>query len=230
MEVIEAIRNRRSIRSFKSDPVPREVLEDLLEVSRWAPNASNTQPWEFAVLGGKVLEVVKDRLVEEVNAEWDNARGGFKSTNPDIPFPDLPEPYLNRSMTLRAHIDTHQFPPGTEDLQKKRHSYLLYGSRFYGAPNAILLYTEKSICPKAFLDIGIMAQTIATAALNYGLGTCLTSMVVFWPQIYRDLLGIPESKLIGLGIAIGYPDHEALVNTFKRTREPLSVYTQWHGM
>ncbi len=230
MEVIEAICNRRSVRSFKSDPVPREVLEDLLEVCRWAPNASNTQPWEFAVLGGKVLEEVKDRLVEKVKAEWDNTRGGFRSTNPDIPFPDLPEPYLNRSLALRAQIDTHQFPPGTEDLQKKRHSYLLYGSRFYGAPNAIILYTERSICPKAILDIGIMAQTIAIAALNYGLGTCLTSMVVFWPEIYRDLLGISKSKLIALGIAIGYPDEEALVNTFKRTREPLDAYTHWHGI
>ena len=177
-----------------------------------------------------MLEEVKDRLVEEVNAQWDKTRGGFRSTNPDIPFPDLPEPYLNRSMTLRAQIDSHQFPPGTENLQKKRHSYLLYGSRFYGAPNAIILYTEKSICPKAILDIGIMAQTIATAALNYGLGTCLTSMVVFWPKIYRDLLGISESKLIALGIAIGYPDEETLVNSFKRTREPLNAYTHWHGI
>jgi nitroreductase len=230
MEVIDAIRSRRSIRSFKSDPVPREVLEDLLEVSRWAPNASNTQPWEFAVLGGKVLEEVKNRLVEKVKAEWDSSRGGFRTTNPDIPFPALPEPYVSRAVTLKAQIDGHQFPPGTGDLENKRHSYLLYGSRFYGAPNAIILYTEKSICPKAILDIGIMAQTIATAALSYGLGTCLTSMVVFWPKIYRDLLGIPESKLIALGIAIGYPDEEALVNTFKRTREPLNAYTQWHGV
>lgn len=230
MEVIEAIRSRRSIRSFKSDPVPRDVLEDLLEICRWAPNASNMQPWEFAILGGRVLEEAKDRLVAKVKAEWDSSRGAFRSTNPDIPFPDLPEPYLHRAVTLRTQIDSHHFPPGTEDLDKKRHGYLLYGSRFYGAPNAIILHTEKSICPKAILDIGIMAQTIAIAALDYGLGTCLTSMVIFWPEIYRDLLGISESKLIALGIAIGYPDSEALVNTFKRTREPINTFTHWHGI
>ncbi|MFH1242795.1 MAG: nitroreductase [Pseudomonadota bacterium] len=230
MEVIEAIRSRRSIRSFKSDPVPGDLLKDLLQVCQWAPNASNTQPWEFAVLGGKVLEEVKNRLVEKVKAEWDSSLGGFRTINPDIPFPDLPEPYVNRAAALKAQIDGHQFPPGIEELENKRHSYLLYGSRFYGAPNAIILYTEKAICPKAILDIGIMAQTIAIAALDHGLGTCLTSMVVFWPEIYRDLLGIPESKLIALAIAIGYPDNEALVNTFKRTREPLNAYTHWHGV
>ena len=56
MEVIETIRNRRCIRSFKPDPIPRKVLEKILEDCRWAPSASNTQPWEFAVLGGKMLD------------------------------------------------------------------------------------------------------------------------------------------------------------------------------
>jgi hypothetical protein len=182
------------------------------------------------VLGGTVLEQVKDRLMAKVKAEWDISRRAYRNTNPDIPFPALPEPYLSRSTTLRSEIDTHQFPPGTKDLDKKRHSYLVYASHFYGAPNAIILYTEKSICPKAILDIGIMAQTVGIAAVGYGLGTCLSSMVVFWPEIYRELLGIPESKLIALGIAVGYLDSEALVNTFKRTREPINTFTHWHGI
>jgi nitroreductase len=230
MEIIEAIRSRRSIRSFKSDPVPREVLEKLLEVCVWAPSTSNMQPWDLAVLGGKVIEEAKDRLVERVKAEWDSSRGTFRHTNPDIPNLELIEPYLNRALALRNHIDSHQFPPGTEDLDKKRRAYLLYGSRFYGAPNAIILYTDKAICPKTIPDIGIMAQTIALAALEYGLGTCLMGMAVYWPDLFRDLLRIPESKLIGLAIAIGYPDSQALVNTFKRTREPLNTFTHWHGI
>jgi len=47
MEVLEAIKTRRSIRGYKKDPVPEEVLEQILEVGRWAPSASNMQPWEF---------------------------------------------------------------------------------------------------------------------------------------------------------------------------------------
>ena len=230
MEVIEAIRGRRSIRSFKPDPVPKEALEELLDACRWAPNSSNTQPWEFAVLGGKAIEEAKDRLVERVKAEWDSSSHTFRKITPDIPYPDLPEPYLHRAIALRTHIDSHQFPPGTEELDNKRHAYLLYGSRFYGAPNAIILYVEKSICPKALIDIGIMAQTIAIAALDYGLGTCLMSMPVYWPDIFRNLLKIPESKLITLAIPIGYPDSQALVNTFQRSRDPLNAFTHWHGI
>jgi len=230
MEIIEAIRGRRSIRSFKQDPVPKEVMEELLDACRWAPSSTNTQPWKFTVIGGKVIEEAKDRLVERVKAEWDSASHEFRERNPDIPSPELPEPYLGRSMALRSCIDDHQFPPGTEDLDKKRRAYLLYGSRFYGAPNAIILYAEKSLYPKTLIDTGIMAQTIAITALHYGLGTCLMSMPVFWPDILRDLLKVPESLLIALAIPIGYPDGQALVNTFPRNREPLGAFAHWLGI
>ncbi len=230
MEDIETIRNRRSIRSFKPDPIPRKVLAGILEDCRWSPSASNTQPWELAVLGGKVLEEFKSRLLERVKAEWDTTRLAYRNINPDIPYPVLMEPYSKRAADIRNRIDSHQFPPGTPGLDEKRHSYLLYGGRLYGAPNAIIIYTEKSICPKAILDIGLMAQTIALAAFARGLGTCLMAMPVNWPNILRDLLKIPESKLIALVIAIGYPDMQAKVNTFERTREPLDAFTHWYGV
>ncbi len=230
MEVIKAIRSRRSIRSFKPDPIPKKVLEELLNVCLWAPSASNTQPWEFAVLGGKIIEDVKDHIIETIKEHWDTSLLKFKDTNPDIPYPELPEVYRQRALAIRTRIDSHQFPPKTKGLDEKRAAYLLYGGRFYGAPNAIILYTEKSICPKAILDIGIMVQTIAMAAPAYGLGTCLMSMPVVWPDILRELLDIPESKLIALAIAIGYPDTDAVVNTFERTRDPLDTFTKWHGI
>ena len=50
MELLEAIKSRKSIRAFKPDQVPREVLTELLDVARWAPSGTNTQPWEFIVL------------------------------------------------------------------------------------------------------------------------------------------------------------------------------------
>ena len=230
MEIIEAIRSRRSIRSFKPTPVPKKVLEEVLDASRWAPSGSNTQPWEFAVLGGKVMEEVNARLIQKVKMEWDTDRLTFKNFTPDIPFPEFPEPYRQRAINVRNRIDSYQFPPGTPGLDEKRNAYLLYGGRFYGAPNAIIVYTERSICPKAILDIGLLAQTIALAALAYDLGTCLMTTPVAWPEILRELLGIPESKLIALAIAIGYPETEAKVNNFERPREPLGVLTHWHGV
>jgi nitroreductase len=229
MDILEAIRSRRAIRSFKPTPVPKKILEEVLDSSRWAPSGSNTQPWEFAVLGGKVMEEVNAQLLEKIKTEWDTDRLTFKSFRPDIPILLLPEPYRQRSIEVRNHIDSHQFPPGTPGIDEKRAAYLLYGAQFYGAPNVIIVYTERSICPKAILDVGLVSQTIALTALAYNLGTCLMTTPVAWPEILREPLGIPESKLIALAIAIGYPETEAKVNNFERTREPLETITHWYG-
>jgi nitroreductase len=50
MEVLEAIRTRRSIRRYKKETVSPELIEKLLEAGRWAPSAANSQPWEFIVI------------------------------------------------------------------------------------------------------------------------------------------------------------------------------------
>lgn len=222
MEIIEAIRNRRSVRGFKSDLIPRKSLEQLLETCLWAPSAWNTQPWEFAILGGQVMEELKARLVEKTikNEEID----------PDVPVPELTDLHLQRQKDLMERMDNHLFAPGTDMVDKKRAEYLLKGTRFHDAPNGIIMYMEKVLCPNAIFDAGIMAQTISLAAPAYGLGTCIMGRVVYWPDILRDLLGIPENKTIVMGIAVGYPDPEALENSVERIREPLKTFAHWHGV
>ncbi len=62
MEIIEAVKTRKSVRAYKPDPVPAEVLREILEISVRAPSAMNTQPWEFTVVTGQPLEKMR----------WDN--------------------------------------------------------------------------------------------------------------------------------------------------------------
>ena len=230
MDINEAIRTRRSIRSFRPDPVPKEVLEEILKNCIWAPSSSNTQTWEFIVLGGNVLDELNDLVVEKVKAEWDTENMVYKNVTVDVPYPALPEPYIGRAMELRKTIDHHQFPTGTPHLEEERYNYLLYGGRYYGAPNVIIIYTERAFGPRAVLDIGIMAQTIALAALSHGLGTCLMSMPISWPEIVREHLDLPETKLIVQAVAMGYPDMEADINHFERLREPLDTFVRWEGV
>jgi nitroreductase len=87
MDLIEAIHTRRSIRKFKTDTVPKEILTQLIDVSRWSPSGSNTQPWEFAVLGGKILEEVNKEIINRMKDS---------PTHPDIPYPPMTEPYRTR--------------------------------------------------------------------------------------------------------------------------------------
>ena len=126
-------------------------------------------------------------------------------------------------------MDAVRYPPGTEDLEKKQLENREKSLRFFDAPNAILIYADDS-SPTATEAIGILTQTICLGALSYGLGTCIMGIPVLWPDIYRDVLGIPENKPIVVTIAIGYPDLDAPINTFERPRESMDSLVEWHGL
>ncbi len=227
MEVIEAIRTRRSIRAFKPDPVPKKVLRELLDVSRWAPSGGNVQPWYFEVLAGEALAKAKARLMEKATT-WDGH--DYAGTKPDLPRTG---PYskvlMPRRLALKALQDPIYYPPGTKDLeaaQLERRKYML---SFFGAPSIILICTHDR-GPNSIVSIGAVAQTICLVALTYGLGTCIMGIPVLWPEIFRELLNIPEDRAIATSVAIGYSDSAAPINTFQRPRESLDDLVEWHGL
>lgn len=225
MDVIEAIRIRRSIRAFKSDPVPQKTVQEILDIACWAPSGGNVQPWHFIVLSGKVLENVKARLVEKAKT-WNGTT--YPDAKPDIPrtsgYPPLLAP---RWQKQSATEDTVLYPPGIEVEAKKleRREYML---RFFDAPTAIIVCAEDRGA-SAIISIGTICQTICLTAVTYGLGTCLMGIPVLWPEIFRELLNIPKDKTIITSIAIGHPDLKAPINNFQRFREPLDNLVKWYA-
>ena len=73
MDVEQAIRERRTHKAFQSEAVPRELLDELLELARWAPNHHLTNPWRFRVLGPSSLERLKRAAGPEAAAKLDRA-------------------------------------------------------------------------------------------------------------------------------------------------------------
>lgn len=73
MDVDDAIRTRRTHKAYRAEPVPRETLEELFELARWAPNHNLTNPWRFRVLGPESLTRLKDAAGEEAAAKLDRA-------------------------------------------------------------------------------------------------------------------------------------------------------------
>ena len=61
MDILEAVKGRRSIRTFKNRDVPEETIEKLVEAGTWSPSAGNIQPWEFVIVKNPV---VKEKLAE----------------------------------------------------------------------------------------------------------------------------------------------------------------------
>ena len=79
MDVISAVKNRRSVRNFKTDQIPKNVLEEIFDAARWAPSWGNTQPCEVFVLTGKPLDEFR-------KANYEKKRTNAPAT-PDIKTP-----------------------------------------------------------------------------------------------------------------------------------------------
>ena len=73
MDVDTAIRDRRTHKAYRPEPVPRPVLDELFELARWAPNHNLTNPWRFRVLGPAALERLKEAAGPEAAAKLDRA-------------------------------------------------------------------------------------------------------------------------------------------------------------
>ena len=79
MEILEGIKTRRSIRGFKPEPIPKDVMDKILEAVAHTPSYTNTQPWEVVVVSGKKRDELSAILLELAKA---NA-----PTHPDVPTP-----------------------------------------------------------------------------------------------------------------------------------------------
>ncbi len=218
MDVIEEIKSRRSIRGFKPDPVSRELLEKVIQVSLRSPSHSNIQPWHLVVVGGRAIESLKEALVEKTIS---GERGASDTVLPE-PAGELRE----RRRALMKQI-YGSLGIGRED-EAKRALWWQNMDRFFGAPNAVIVCLERSMLPRGLVDVGLIAQTLMLAAYGHGLSTCTIAHVVHHPAVLRKHLDIPDSQVIVLGIAVGYPDLQAPANQFRSAREPMQNVVSWH--
>lgn len=220
MDIIEAIRLRKSIRGFKSTPVSKEVLREILDIATRSPSSDNAQTWEITVVTGEVLDNIKqgniDRLVSRV------------VPNPDFVLGELEGVYRQRQVGLA--IQLFQLMGIAREDRDKRAQWRQRGFRFFDAPAVIILSADSSLKEsRIHFDIGLISQTICLAALSYSLGTCINVQGVMYPEVVREFTGIPKSRRIIIGIAIGYPDWDFPANKVESKREPVESITSWCG-
>lgn len=219
MNVIDAIKNRRSIRAFTDKPVSRETIMEILNAACRAPSAMNTQPWEFIVITGEKLNLLRAAIVEKL-----------KSGAPIVPdhqvvgWPDQ-SVYKVRQITLAKQL-FKAMDIARED-KKKRAWWLERGFRFFDAPAAIIIACDKVLGDAPLLDLGAVMQNTCLAALDFGLGTCIEDQGVMYPEVIREHTGLSADKRLMIAIALGHPDENFPANHVRSEREPAEKLTTW---
>lgn len=221
MEVSTAVMGRRSIRMYKPDQVSRDIIQEILEEARWAPSWGNTQVWEFYVVIGDTLEKFKEANLEKLQTG--------ATSSPEIPMPEKwPEKQNERYTEFgKRLLNALNIPRKAKDLRNE-----LYAKMFnlFGAPCLMVACLDKGIfLDYGMLDIGLILQTICLLAHEKGLGTTIMAVSVMYPEVLRKLLSIPDTKVIVMGVALGYPDWNAPANKFERSRANLDELVTWVG-
>lgn len=218
MDAIECIKTRMSIRRFKPDPVPKEILLDVLNTARWSPSYKNSQPWKVAIVSGKKKEELSNMLIELIE----------KGETPD---PDIEDPQSWPSdidKRIREHMKrrSEYFGIDLSDPNVLKRAKIA-NFRFYGAPHGIFLYQDASLTRWSILDIGMFAQSLMLSAHAYGLGTVPQAFLIDYSSIIKKFLQIPETERLILGMSIGYPDFEDRANSYRSTRIDISEIVKW---
>lgn len=218
MDAMQCIRTRKSIRAFKAEPVPDEVIKEIIGAAQRSPSYKNSQPWEVAVVSGAKKEELSDLLIETLDK-------GVKPT-PDIPepkgWPPEVEARINASMAARGkHLGVDINDPANL-VKAKRANF-----RFYGAPQVLYLYQDASLPEWSLFDAGLFAQTLMLAAHARGVGTVPQAFVIDYSEVIKEFLGIPGGKRLVLGISLGWPDMENHVNKFDSARVPTAAIVRW---
>jgi len=209
MEILDAIKKRKSIRGFKSDLVPKSVIREILELAGMAPSAMNTQPWEFAVLAGEPLGKIREGNAEKFRAG--------EATHPEHHVVGWKNDSIYRERQIGLAKHTFQIMEIPREDKVKRMAWMERGIRYFDAPAAIAL------------DVGAAMQNICLAALSFGLGTCIHDQGVLYPEVVKRIAGIPDSKRLIIAISIGYPEEGNIVNTITTTRESIDDCISWVG-
>jgi nitroreductase len=218
MNVSEAVGRRISIRAFRPDPVPGDVVADILVRAAQAPSGGNLQPWRVYGLAGAPL------------AE-------FKALAAANPFGETPE-YDVYPPNLWDPFRTRRFQNG-EDLyatigipredKPARLRQLARNGEFFGAPVGLFFCLDRKLGPPQWADLGMYMQTVMLLAVERGLDTCPQEYWARYPVTVARFLGLPDDHMLFSGMALGYRDESAPINGLKASRDPFEAWGELRG-
>ena len=226
MSVAEAINSRMSTRAFTSQPVPRELIADMLQLASRAPSGTNTQPWKVYVLQG----ASRDRLVDQVCAAHDALRADpALAAEYREEYDYYPEkwvsPYIDRRRENGWGL--YGLLGITKGDKDKMHAQHQRNFRFFDAPVGLMFTVDRVMGRGSLLDYGMFLQNLMLAARFHGLHTCPQAAWNGFAKIILPHIGAGSEEMLVCGMALGYADPAAPVNTFHTPREPVTAFTRW---
>lgn len=221
-----AITSRMAVRAFTQQAVARQTIADILQVASRAPSGTNTQPWQVYVLQG----ASRDALVAKACAIHDAIRD-----NPALAA-DYQEDYdYYPAQWFSPYIERRRangwglyglLGIGKAD-RDKMHAQMQRNFKFFDAPVGLIFTLNRGMGRGSLLDYGTFLQNVMLAARARGLHTCPQQAWNMFTKVILPHVGASEQEMMVCGMALGYVDEAAIVNSFHTPRVPVEEFTRW---
>lgn len=209
-------RQRRSVRAYTAEPVPPQVLRELLQTARQAPSGANLQPGSFIAVQGEV----RARLSSELMAAFE---AGEQELEDYAYFPNPMPTLLRRRQVAAARALYGALGIGRED-RAARDAQFERNFCFFDAPVALVVTLRSDFGSGGYMDLGMTLYGLMLAAQSLGLSTCAIGALASYPSLVRRHLGLESDSAIVCGMALGYADPVAPVNQTVTERCELDEY------
>ncbi len=223
MELDQAMQERRSIRGFTSDPVPRALLEEIIALANRAPSSMNTQPWHFHVVTGAPLEKIREgnstRMLSGYPPEREiKDHGAYEG--------------VHRQRQVEIAVQLFEAMGIERDDKEKRQDWVMRGFRQFDAPVSVVVCYDRALEEKgtiAHFDLGAVTYGLVLAAWSRGLGAVINGQGIMQSPVVREHAAIPDDQVILTCVALGWPDEEFAANTVKSRRRPVDNAARFVG-
>ena len=216
MNVTEAVLTRSSIRSYLNKPVSNDLLKVLLEKSSRSASGGNLQPWKIFVINNSSMGTFLN-----FQENW---------SEPELPAYDIYPPKLKEPYrTSRFELGEQMYELLGIDREDKegRITQVMENFRFFGAPCAFFCFVDRQMGPPQWSDLGMFLQTFMLLAKETGLDTCAQEAWSMKHDSVSKFVKAEDSDILFCGMAIGYRDNNAIINSLKSERRPLNEWAKF---
>jgi nitroreductase len=213
MDLEQVIRERYSCRKFLPAPVPRRIIEKILDLAQQTPSWCNCQPWQVVLVSGGAVASFRDSLHAHV------IEGHLP--RPDFPFP-LRYDGIYRERRKVCGVQLYQALGIDRGNREGAERQRLENFRFFDAPHVALITTEEELGVYGAVDCGLYVANFVLAAKNFGVDSIAQAALASYPDLIRSRFGLPANRKLVCGISFGYADAEHPIHQYRTERARLS--------
>ena len=222
MQFDDVLLGRRSVRGYKPDPVPKALIEEILTLAMRSPSSMNTQPWNFTVISGKPLDLIRAGNTERNVAGVPHSRE-FR----------IGEAFAGQHRDRQVGVAKQLFAAmGIEREDKeKRMDWVLRGFRQFDAPVCVIITYDRVLADSddTAFDCGAVTTALVNAAWSRGLGAVINSQGIMQSPVVREHANIADDQVSMRAVALGWPDDSFPANAVVSERRSVAEATSFLG-